>query len=157
MIYDSLKNFADYAGIAPAAWKAVAEFLRTATPDMAGGCHELGNGVRALVQKYHPHAADADKLEIHRNFADIQLLLAGRESIIYSAIDGLDTVVDYVPADDYALYRMAGAGVPLELVPGNFSVFLPGEGHMPGVGCPDSDVVKVVVKVPAEAFVKAAK
>ena len=155
MIYDSIDNFANYSGIAPEAWKAIAKFLASATADMPTGANDLGNGVRALVSKYRPHEINADKLEIHRNFADIQLLLSGRESIIYRSIEGLETTVEYVPADDYALYRMPDAGVPLELVPGKFSVFLPNEGHMPGIGCACSEVVKVVIKVPASAFVKA--
>ena len=155
MIYDSLKNFADYAGIAPAAWKAVAEFLRTATPDMAGGCHELGNGVRALVQKYHPHAADADKLEIHRNFADIQLLLAGKESILCRPVDGLEVTLPYDGGKDIAFYRAAeGNSVTVTLEPGKFAVFFPEEGHMPGLSCAGAgrEVVKVVVKIAVTEF-----
>ena len=79
MIYDSIDNFADYTGIAPEAWKAIAKFLATATADMPTGANDLGGGVRALVSKYRPHEINADKLEIHRNFADIQLLLSGRD------------------------------------------------------------------------------
>ena len=40
-----------------------------------------------------------------------------------------------------------GRGVRLPLKVGNFAVFFPDEGHMPGIGDPGSAVVKAVVKL----------
>ena len=103
----------------------------------------------------------------------IQLLLSGEESIVCRSVAGLKETVPYNAEKDIAFYRLAiEQSVPLTLVPGNFAVFFPEEGHMPGVSCagelycrecpvaseqpypptPPRHVVKVVVKIAANAF-----
>ena len=79
MIYDSMKNFAAYRKLAPEAWEKVSAFLAGCTPETPAGRYELdGDRVYAMVQGYETHDADPDKLEIHRKYVDIQLLLSGQ-------------------------------------------------------------------------------
>ena len=174
MIYDSMKNFAAYRKLAPKAWEKVSAFLAGCTPETPAGRYELdGDRVYAMVQGYETHDADPDKLEIHRKYVDIQLLLSGEESVVCRSVAGLKETVPYNAEKDIAFYRLAiEQSVPLTLVPGNFAVFFPEEGHMPGVSCagelycrecpvaseqpypptPPRHVVKVVVKIAANAL-----
>lgn len=156
MIFDSLDNFKRYEKLAPEAWGKISQFLESCTAGMAAGRYELdGDRVYASVQGYDTHAADPDKLEIHRKYVDIQLLLAGRESILCRPVDGLAVTVPYDDSKDIAFYRTAeGNSVTLTLEPGKFAVFFPEEGHMPGLACAGAgrSVVKVVVKIAVTEF-----
>ena len=94
------------------------------------------------------HPVRPEKLEIHRNYVDIQLLLAGRETIVYRPVDGLPVTAEYDAVRDIAFYHLDENGsVALPLEPGNFALFFPEEGHLPGNGNPADSVVKVVVKI----------
>ncbi len=148
MIFDDLKNFANYAKLAPATWAKLAAFLGGCDTETATGRYEIdGERVYAMVQSYNTHEPRPDKLEIHRRYVDIQLLLAGRETIFSRSIDGLEVTADYDATRDIAFYRNVDDGtVGLPLAPGNFAIFLPEEGHMPGNG-DGSEVTKVVVKI----------
>lgn len=151
MIYDWRAEFGRYKKMAPEAWRLVEEFLKKTTPEMPTGRYELaGTDVYAMVQSYNTHPADPMKLEIHRDYIDIQLLLSGRETILFEPVEGRPVTAAYDPARDIAFYGLdASSALPVKLEPGNFAVFFPGEGHLPGVGDPAEGVVKVVVKIRA--------
>ena len=158
MIYDSLDRFSRYAKLAPGVWKKIETFLAGCSPRSAAGRHELdGDRVYASIQEYETHAANPDKLEIHRKYIDIQLLLDGEETICFRPVDGLETTLSYDAGRDIAFYRLpAGdaAYTPVTLVPGNFAVFFPEEGHMPGLFRGDAPrrAVKVVIKIAADTL-----
>ena len=153
MIYDRLENLNDYASIDPEAWALVEEFLASCaekTPEI--GRHELdGKRVYVGVQSYNTHLdGDGVKLETHCNYIDIQLLLAGKEHIIYRDVEDAECLSEYNPEKDVAFFSKPDAGLALPLEVGNFAVFMPGEGHAPGIGDPDNTVIKAVVKIRAK-------
>ena len=156
MIFDSLNHLMQYEKLAPAAWEKISKFLRTCTEKTPAGRYEIdGDRVYASLQSYETHEPDSDKLEIHRKYVDIQLLLAGKESILCSPVDGLKETVPYDGGKDIAFYRAAeGNSVTVTLEPGTFAVFFPEEGHMPGLSCSGvaREVVKVVVKIAVTEF-----
>ncbi|MBQ9501818.1 MAG: YhcH/YjgK/YiaL family protein [Lentisphaeria bacterium] len=149
MIYDDLENFDKYASLYPEQWAEVKKFLGSGTVPERGRHDLLPDGrLYVNVQHYAPHAYDADKLEYHRRYIDIQLLLLGEEEIVYSPLAGLEEVAPYTENGDCGMDRLEeGRGVRLPLKVGNFAVFFPDEGHMPGIGDPGSAVVKAVVKL----------
>ncbi len=149
MIFDQMTRFVAYAQLAPAVIEELAAFFGKLSADTPAGKYEIdGKKVYAIVQRYQTHPADFDKVETHHEYADIQLLLAGEETILYRPVDGLAVTSPYSEEHDFAFYRHDGKNaMPVPLVPGNFAVFFPGEGHMPGIGDPDATVVKVVVKI----------
>lgn len=158
MIYDSLDQFSRYEALAPQTWKKIAAFLAGCSPQTPVGRYELdGDRLYASVQNYETHAPNPDKLEIHRKYIDIQLLLAGEEAIVVRSVEDLAVAQEYNGEKDVAFHRLP-AGTPavsLPLVPGRFAVFFPEEGHMPGLTGPGgvAPVVKVVVKIAAEGLV----
>ena len=152
MIYDRLENFNDYAAIDPEAWKLVEEFLESCgekTPEL--GRHELnGKEVYVGIASYNTHLDNGVKLETHCNYIDIQLLLAGKEHIIYRDVEDAECLSEYNPEKDVAFFSKPDAGLALPLEVGNFAVFMPGEGHAPGIGSPDNTVIKAVFKIRAK-------
>jgi len=158
MIYDTLENFGSYAPLAPAVWKKIAAFLAecAATPPAAGRADIDGERLYASVQYYNPRPPSLDKFEAHRDYIDIQLLLAGKETIHYAPSAGLPVVSDFVPGKDCAMYRLDSldSATPLAMKPGNWALFLPGEAHLPCVGDPSENVIKIVIKIAASELVR---
>ena len=153
MIYDRLENLPAYTALAPAAWPRIIEFL-----DLCGkgkvteGRHELdGDKLYVNVQGYASHPFDAEKLEYHKRYADLQLLLAGRETLYYAPA-GTPETVPFDPKADCGFNRVPEDALPLTLETGNFVLLFPDEGHLPGVGDGGS-VIKAVVKISADLLI----
>ena len=149
MIYDTISNLKNYAALAPEAFEKLTAFLATLHADSEDGRTELlGKDLYVMVQRYNTHPFDENKVENHREYADVQLLLDGSEVIYYGTVDNLDVTMDYDAGKDCAFFRSGMETLtPLMLIPGNFTVFLPEEGHAPGCGDPAKGVVKVVAKI----------
>ena len=158
MIYDTIENFASYAPLAPEIWKKITAFLAecTAKAPAAGRADIDGERLYASVQYYNPKTPNLEKFEAHRDYIDIQLLLAGRETIHYAPSAGLPVVSDFSPGKDCAMYRLDSldSATPLAMKPGNWALFLPGEAHLPGVGNPSENVIKVVIKIAASELIR---
>jgi len=126
------------------------EFL--GRPDLAGlpmGRHEIrGDAVFALAMKAPSKSPQEARFESHRDYIDIQCLLAGEETIGVLPIGQLHGGTPYDAAKDIVFYATPGRYHELRIPPGHFAVFFPDEGHMPmchsGAPC---ELSKVVVKV----------
>ena len=149
MIYDKLENFDQYAALYPEQWALVKEFFSAGVVPEPGRYELLPDGKLFInVQKYAPHLYDEEKVEYHKNYIDIQLLLLGEEKIIYTPRENLAEVSPYNAENDCGFDRLEeGRGTVLEMNVGNFVVLFPDEGHEPCVGDPESSVVKAVVKL----------
>lgn len=148
MIYDTLNNLGNYLPLAPEAVKALLQALPAYSTDSPNGKTILiQDKLFILVQRYATRSFAESKVETHSNFADLQMLLAGNEYIGYAPVDKLEVLTSYQEQDDYALFAAEEKKVTLlPLEPGNFAIFFPEEGHMPGCG-DKSSVVKIVVKI----------
>jgi biofilm protein TabA len=145
MILDSFENFGRYSLSVPGLREAVV-FARGAA-SLPAGRYELPQGAYALVQEYETADAGALKWEAHRAYADVQVMLEGRERIGWAV--SLDGAGPYDEPKDATLAPGATGASELELAPGLFSLFLPGEPHRPKAcaGAP-ARVRKLVVKLP---------
>ena len=156
MIYDTVENLGSYAAIAPEIWSKAVEFINAclAKAPAAGRVEIDGDKLYASVQYYNPKTPNLEKFEAHRDYVDIQLLLAGSETIYYAPSAGLPVVTPFTPGKDCAMYRVnsLGEATPLAMKPGNWALFLPGEAHLPGVGDPASSAIKVVLKIAASTL-----
>ena len=157
MIFDSLKDWRRYVPRNKASEFCQAiEFLRGFTPDVEPGKHVLIEGlIYANVQEYTPKAVSEAVAEYHRDFVDLQTLLAGSENIYYCPTDGLKEKTPYDADGDYGLYEFDEAqATACKLEPGNFAIFFPEEGHAPCIACCDDPqpVKKVVLKLHRSIF-----
>lgn len=153
MIFDKLENLPLYAESFPNAEKVIAFLEKCVAAPPAPGKYELdGKKLFVNVQEYAPKVFAPDKLEYHRKYIDIQLLLAGAEDLYYAPLDGLDAVMPYNAEKDCGFDRLPAPGdaTKVALRPGNFVLLFPEEGHLPGVGAPATKVVKAVVKIAVE-------
>ncbi len=104
-----------------------------------------GDALYVLIQEFDSKPAEQGVWEAHRRYIDIHYLVSGRERILYAPLSRM-TIGDYVPEKDFL--PLTGAGMALDLVPGDFAIFFPGEPHMPGLAAEQAGVVKkVVVKI----------
>lgn len=152
MIADSIKNHSLYP-LGPA-WKAAFEFLQTLTPETETGKRVIqGDRLFAGVDCYETKSRTAAKLETHRKYMDIQVLLSGEEVIEIFPKQGLTVSTPYNPEKDAEFYQApADAPAKITLRPGQFLVFFPDDAHMPCLmtGNSPEPVKKVVIKVAVE-------
>ena len=149
MIFDSVKNLRNYCKLSPEAWELIAEnvaMLDENTP--TGKTVLIPEKLFVLIQRYASRKIDeVVTLETHNEFADLQLLISGKEVIYYAATAAAQCTSPYDEKNDYALYSIdKSQTIPLKMQAGDFAVFLPQEGHMPGTGDGES-VVKAVIKI----------
>jgi len=114
------------------------------------GRHEIaGDEVFALVQRHATKRVEEAQFEVHRRYADIQCILAGREVIHWAPLESLDRLtMPYDAGGDAALYAMDSSSTALRQRAGEFAVFFPPDAHAPSCAWGDpAEVFKVVVKV----------
>ena len=149
MIYDSINNIATYKGLSEDIYQGLT-FLQNATPDIANGVYEITPRVRAIVSEYETKPQNQNGYEAHKEYIDIQYLLAGEERVACLPIEWLTETKPYSQENDCALYSAVTSHQPsyLTLLPGYFAILYPQDGHMPqlSVKAP-TKVKKVVIKV----------
>lgn len=149
MILDTLANHAQYAAISPRFARAFA-FLQQLPADAAIGRHEIdGEEIFAFVQKHQTKPVAEKLLEVHRKYIDIQYMVKGREIIMWAPLADLkDCTMAFDPAADAALYKCIPEMVHIKVLPGQFALLFPEDGHAPSCAWDaPAEVLKVVVKV----------
>jgi YhcH/YjgK/YiaL family protein len=154
MILDQINNWQLY-NIGPV-WQKAFSFLTTLSSDIEEGKHEIqGDEIYAMVVGYETKFPEQAVLEAHRNYADIQILLSGREKMLWFPTRQLQSKEDYNPAKDVQyFYPSTNHPAQLVLQPGLFVLYLPDDAHMPEltVGQQPEIVKKVVIKAHVNLF-----
>lgn len=133
MIVDSLMNAKTYYGISDSIKKALeylkAHDLRSIEP----GKYEIdGDALFINVgSEYSPKSAEEGIWEAHRDYIDVQYVIEGCEYMGYANIDTLSVVQEYSKDTDTVLFE--GKGDRILVTEGDFIVFFPQDGHMPGI------------------------
>ena len=146
MILDS-SQYADRWRTIHPGFPTAFDFLRQAlvSPPPVGK-HELEpNRLWVIVESAQGRTRAHAPLEFHRRFIDIQLVLAGEETIGWSPLSAeTAAAADYDSVRDIAFL----AAVPrtwFQLRVGEFAVFYPHDAHAPLAG--DALVLKAIAKV----------
>lgn len=147
MIFDRLSNASSYRGLGP---RFVAAFDWLGSRDLtkvAVGRHDIrGAEVFALVQENATKPPEGGMWEAHRQYADVQCVVSGRERMGYQELAGIAVEQPYDEKNDCVLGKASGTF--FEVPPGYFVVFLPQDAHMPNTAAGEPGTVrKVVVKV----------
>lgn len=147
MIFDSLKNSAQYYAVHPRMKKAFELIASTDWEKMEPGIHELdGKDIYVnLMERELKQPVDA-KLEIHNDYIDIQVLVRGKQESfgwserceLHKPIDAFNAEKDIQLFDDQPQTYYT-------LRPGQFTILFPEDGHAPMVG--EGVVRKIIVKV----------
>lgn len=148
MILDSLDNAECYFD--GEWWRDTVAFLRSATPALADGEHEVrGRQIVARVHTAQTTPRTQAMLESHRAHVDVHVVLEGLDSLIVWPASRLQIRTPYSQEQDVVFYDPpADGGVPFTLKPGSFAVFFPQDAHMTQIaqGAP-ARIKKLVMKV----------
>ena len=140
------------AGLHPALQDALTLALAARPKEKAPGRYELqGDNIFMNVMTFNTQSPVEKKAELHEQYIDIQLLLNGEERILFGMAGTARQCEEFHHEDDYQLCSAIENEQTINLKPGMFAVFMPGEPHNPGcvVGEP-GEIKKVVVKVKAD-------
>lgn len=105
------------------------------------------DGDNLYINNVNPECIPAEKqvLEVHRDYIDVQILLQGKETIGWKALeDSKDEVKPYEKDGDCALYSDTPT-TWIHLVPGQLAIFFPEDAHAPVIG--EGKIRKMIAKV----------
>ena len=151
MITDTLHNCELYTHCS--AFETAFNFLKTLSADSEEKRYELGNGIYAVIESYISKDREDGRLEAHKDFIDIQMVLSGSEMIGWQNIKGLTIETAYDAEKDIMFYSNIGTSPSfVTMTPFLFMILFPEDGHMPQITISDTPetVKKVVVKIPAD-------
>lgn len=146
MIISNLKHSERIEPLHPAFKKAFDYIKSHDLLHEACGRIEL-DGDRLFINNVAPVClpAEAQVLEVHRDYIDIHVLLEGKERIGWKALEGLHAEKQaYEAASDCALYTDQPTFY-VDLQPGEFAVVFPEDPHAPLIG--EGRIRKLIVKV----------
>ena len=147
MILDSLKNKEQYVSLHPR-FKQVFDYIDT--HDLAAmelGRHDVdGDNIFVMVQELELRPLEQARLELHRKYIDIQLVLRGDEEVFgwSEKKDCLKPAAEFDEAKDIQLF----VDTPqcfYTVREGQFSVLYPEDGHAPMLG--KGKVKKCIFKI----------
>ncbi len=146
MILATLTEADCYAALHPLFARAF-EFLRsTDLKALAPGQHAIdGERLFAIVEDCAGRTRAEAKLECHRRYIDIQLVLEGIDEMGWKPLgECVDAATDYDAARDIRFFNDAPASW-IATLPGSFCLFYPDDAHAPLVSA--GMIRKVVVKI----------
>jgi len=149
MISDKLERLGLYAPVSTR-FPAAIKFLQNHPAALPDGRHDiLGDDCFALVQGYTTKSMAEAAFEAHRIYADIQVILSGEETLLWTPLEDVGAVTEpYVAEKDIAFYASPKRSTGLHLRAGEFAVFFPTDAHAPGLQTSGPVAVrKVVIKV----------
>lgn len=150
MIIDTLENASRYSGLHPLFAKAFDYIKMTGLEQTEPGKYDIdGENLKAVfMNKKGMSAAESiAKFECHNKNIDIQLCLAGSESIGWKPRqDCILPKGDYNSEKDVQFYNDA-PDMYFQLKPGQFAIFYPEDVHAPMIG--EGEIKKLVIKVKA--------
>ncbi len=149
MIFDDIKNIKNYSQID----YKIADFVLSLASDMPLGKVFLSEDKKtfANVEEYSTKTLENCKLEAHKKYIDIQLLLDGVEELDYTAVAGLKVSEQYDETRDIMFFETPDKVLnKVVLEQGKFAFIPPAEAHQPQMAYKNqpSKVKKVVVKIP---------
>lgn len=150
MILSALSQSSRYAALHPL-FPRVFEFIRdTDLHALAPGRHPIvGESLFAIVEHVPGRTREMARLEAHRRYIDIQLVLDGVDEMGWKPLaDCHNPVADHSEEKDIRFFLDAPAAwvaVPED----HFCVFFPEDAHAPLVA--SGEVRKVIFKIAADA------
>jgi YhcH/YjgK/YiaL family protein len=149
MILDTLANADRYAALHPLFPRAFEYIRNTDLLALAPGRYPIvGDDLLAIVEHVPGRTREAAKLECHRRYIDIQLVLEGVDEMGWKTLSGCrEPVSDFSTEKDFQLFHDAPA-TWIATPPGAFCIFFPEDAHAPLVAT--GKIRKVIFKVAVE-------
>ncbi len=149
MIFDQVGHLRQYSHIPMI--DDVVDFLdRSALLDGKDPEIEIrGRDLFVRIMRYQPQPAEQNIFETHRVYADIQVMVKGKEIMQCARPQDLTPATEYDPKGDFRFFTVDKNFSDLVVNAGEFVVFFPGEPHRPSCRCHDYDGenLKLVFKI----------
>ena len=132
MIFDTITNADRYAALHPLFPRAF-EFIRqTDLLSLAPGRYPIvGEDLFVIVESVAGRSRDKAKLECHRKYIDIQLVLDGVDEMGWKSLSDCSEPVDiYNEKKDIQFFRDSPSSW-IATPPGAFCIFFPEDTHAP--------------------------
>lgn len=151
MIFGNIKDFESGFAWLPTPFKTVIEHLKqTDFEALPVGNYDLqGKDIYVQVFDMTTKPFNETRAEVHRQYADVQFSVVGREKIGCASDTGNNAVSEDLLAErDLLFYTGMENESTLDMTPGSFAIFLPSDVHRPGCAIEQPEKIrKVVVKV----------
>jgi len=146
MIFSTITNADRYAALHPLFPRAFEYIRNTDLLALPPGRYPIfGDDLFAIVESVPARPRAEAKLECHRKYIDIQLVLEGTEEMGWKPLtDCSQPVSDYSEEKDIRFFRDAPASW-VAVPPEHFCIFFPEDAHAPLVGT--GTIRKVIFKI----------
>ncbi|MFQ9315370.1 YhcH/YjgK/YiaL family protein [Dysgonomonas sp. Marseille-Q5470] len=146
MILDKLENSGKYEHLHPL-FKEAFDYLKSIDFSKAEPTKtELkGKDLFVMVSDSELRAADKAKPETHNKYIDIQLPISRPETFGWKARQDLTQPIGNFDEEKDIQFFDDKVETQITVLPGNFLIFFPEDGHAPCIG--EGQVRKVVVKI----------
>ncbi len=148
MIIDTLDNLEKYVVLNPL-FQEVADFLKKNNwNNVEDGKHLIkGNDVFVNVQTLDSKTQAAAAMEYHKKMIDIQVPISTPETYGYIPMKDLPEA-EYNEEKDMAKLPGAASQTFVTVNPGQFVIFMPQDGHAPGIS-DEPQIRKAIFKIKA--------
>ena len=149
MILDKLENYNLYVNTNNRLKKAFEFLSNNNLEELVDGKYEIDSAdVFALVQSYTSKKEDENKLESHEKYIDIQYVVKGNETIVWSSVNQLTVSEEYSEEKDVTFYKDSSYSSKLNLKDNYFCILFPQDGHKPGCFFHEPmNIKKIVIKI----------
>lgn len=150
MIFDSIKNAKQYAGLNLDVDRILEEMQKFTPDNYPGGRIEVdGSRIFMLLNQYDTRAVEGASSEAHRKYIDVMYMIEGEELIYVKDTAELKNVTMPYDADKECLLADTDAdATPIHMTPGRFVVLFPQDAHTPNCRVDGAmNVKKIVGKV----------
>lgn len=149
MIYGNLKNGNGVAHVPPVIDAALQYLKETDIEALEFGVYQPSDLFEVQVIDLTTKPFEETRPEIHREKLDIQYSIAGHETIYVRVAPTSHKIVDdQFDERDIGFYDTVEDEVPIEMHPGDFLIFFPGEIHRPAcVSSAPTRIKKIVIKI----------
>lgn len=145
MILDSISNGQQYTTLHPDFAKAL-KFVSDNAETIPAGKYMLdGDNLFVMIVETELKDAAKAKLEAHRKYIDVQVVLEGTESYAWASLDDCKTPQGAFDTDSDIIFFNDQPTSLVTAKKGQFAIFFPADGHAPLIG--EGKIRKAIVKV----------
>ena len=150
MILDTLANAGRYAALHPLFSQAFDYMRNNDLKSLANGRHAIhGEQLFAIVERVQARELEVAQLECHRQYIDIQLVLAGVDTMGWLPLAQCLQPVSAFNTDYDIQFFKDATDTWVTTPAGSFCIFFPDDAHAPLVGT--GNIHKIVFKLAVNA------